>query len=510
MYALRFKLLGVDDGQGNPRTIQVGYRDNLVTIRIGDAERTLTGPQNYRIRYQIYRAVLWEGNQAWTNDHAVLRWNATGTEWKVPIEHAVVGVELPKALPEDEVAYTAWTGRYGALGKDYEVVRPDDRSLRFTTGRLGPGEGITVEVLLPATAVKRASGLKRLGWWLSDNFPYALAPLSLAACVGLWFTRGRDKPGRGTIVVEYDAPDQLRPAEVGTLIDERVDLRDLSATIIDLAVRGYLTIREVKQEGWFSSGTDYEFIKRKEGGDLKAFEKRLFDKLFSSGDEVYLSDLKEKFYTAIPVARRELYRSLTHGHYFDGDPETVRTGFAVLGVVGVLVSAGLLAVLQVMVVGRIFPLPIIVGVVLSLLIVVVTSRYMSRKTKQGRIAWERIKGLEEYIRRAEVDDLKEKDRQGVFEKLLPYAIALNLADRWGHAFEGLYQQPPDWYQTSGPNFSTWYLVNSLDRSVHSMNSVLTSQPRSEGGGGGGGWSSGGFGGGGSSGGGFGGGGGGSW
>ena len=139
---------------------------------------------------------------------------------------------------------------------------------------------------------------------------------------------------------------------------------------------------------------------------------------------------------------------------------------------------------------------------------------MPRRTRKGRVAWERIRGLEEYIRRAEIDDIKAQDRQGVFERLLPVAICLNLSDRWAHAFKGLYVQPPDWYETSDPdNFSMNHFVGSVNNSVGSMNTILPSQPRTESGGSSD-WSSGGFGGdssgGGSSGGGFGGGGSSSW
>ena len=141
---------------------------------------------------------------------------------------------------------------------------------------------------------------------------------------------------------------------------------------------------------------------------------------------------------------------------------------------------------------------------------------MPRKTRKGRIAWEKIAGLQEYIRRAEVDDIQEQERQGIFERLLPYAIIFGLSKRWGKAFENLYREPPDWYQPARPmDFSTWMLVNDIDRSIWMMNQTFPTQPRVEvdtgsGRGGGYGWSSGGFGGGGSSGGGFGGGGGSSW
>ena len=111
-----------------------------------------------------------------------------------------------------------------------------------------------------------------------------------------------------------------------------------------------------------------------------------------------------------------------------------------------------------------------VAAALSAVAVVLTSRYMSRKTRKGRIAWERIAGLEEYIRRAEVDDIKDQERRGVFERLLPYAIVFGLSDRWGKAFADLYRRPPDWYQPAhGDGFSTWVLINDLDRSMWMMN-----------------------------------------
>jgi uncharacterized membrane protein YgcG len=137
-------------------------------------------------------------------------------------------------------------------------------------------------------------------------------------------------------------------------------------------------------------------------------------------------------------------------------------------------------------------------------------------TRKGRIAWEQVAGLEEYIRRAEVDDIQAQDRRGIFERLLPYTIIFGLLSRWAKAFAGLYTQPPDWYQPLDPtNYSTWRFANDIDRSVSSMNQTLPAMPRSTGSsdgptGAGYGWSAGGFSGGGSVGGGFGGGGGGSW
>ncbi len=332
LYDLRFRLLGVSDDRGRDRETKTTYEDNKVRIRIGSADRTVTGRQVYIIRYRVDRAILWEG------DHAVLRWNATGTEWRVPIDEARVDIVLPEPLEGDRISYNAWTGMFGATEKNFTESRPDAETdpLRDRQPR-APARASRSSWSCRPTPSGEPSWLTRFGWWLGDNFVYGLIPLTFALCLGLWYAQGRDVPGRGTIVVEYQPPDDLGPAEVGTLIDEKVDMRDLSATIIDLAVRGYLTIEEVTEEGWLTSSTDYKFTRLKEDEGLKLYERALFDKLFS-GDKktVRLSELKQKFYTAIPKARDHLYRACSARKYFDGSPDTVRTHFLLFG----LVAAG--------------------------------------------------------------------------------------------------------------------------------------------------------------------------
>jgi uncharacterized membrane protein YgcG len=515
-YALRVSMRGVDNGEGQDYRTSVTHEENLMKIKIGSPDFTVQGRQRYRLRYHVERAVLWQGNHAWEQgNNAILRWNATGTEWQVPIDASKVTVHLPRELNDRELVYDAWTGYFGARGKDFSKRAVDAKTLEFITGPLRPREGITVEISMPADAVASPGWGKVLTWWLVDNFAYAIFPATLAFCFLSWFLRGRDLPGTGTIVVNYEAPDALGPAEVGTLVDERVDLRDISATIIDLAVRGYLKIEQVASSSLLSSGGDTRFVKRKGPEGLKDFERKLYDQIFKTGDSVVLSDLSEKFFPVLPRVKKDLYRRLGKASYFDGNPATVRGAFCGLGILLLLAVLGAACLIQFGLIGRVFILPVIVAGVLSLITVLITSRVMPRKTRKGRAAWEKIAGLQEYIRRAEVDDIQEQERQGIFERLLPYAIIFGLSKRWGKAFENLYKEPPDWYQPSRPtDFSTWVLINDMDRSIHRMNQTFPTQPRVQvdtgGGGGGYSWSSGGFGGGGSSGGGFGGGGGSSW
>ncbi len=135
------------------------------------------------------------------------------------------------------------------------------------------------------------------------------------------------------------------------------------------------------------------------------------------------------------------------------------------------------------------------------------AKFMPAKTKTGTAAYMDILGFEEFLNRAEKDQLLRMKDENLFSKFFPYALALNVADNWAKAFEGIYQQPPEWYVSPSGfrTFSPTGFNHSINSTMSSLSSAMFSAPRSSGTGGGG------FsGGGGSSGGGFGGGGGGSW
>ena len=175
-YSLRFDQLEVTDGSGRELSNQVQGRDNSVRIRIGDPQVYLRGPNVYRIRYRIRRAVLWE------DDRAILRWNAVGHEWGVPTRAATVRIEPPEGLAANTVWHDAWTGSWSSRDKDFTATPNPDGSIVYEIGALRPREGVTVEVSLPAAAVPAPGRAQQVGWWLVDNFAYLVWPAVLLAC----------------------------------------------------------------------------------------------------------------------------------------------------------------------------------------------------------------------------------------------------------------------------------------------------------------------------------------
>lgn len=323
----------------------------------------------------------------------------------------------------------------------------------------------------------------------------------------LWHTRGRDPKVREAVTVMYEPPKHgdrpLIPAEVGALIDEKVDSRDITSSIVGLAVKGYIKIEEKKEEGLITDSTDYHLAKMKEPDkELNQFESMLLNYIFpGSMSGRMVSELKNRFYTNLPMLQNTLYDELVKKNYFLRRPDKIRS---------IYIGAGLIVAVLGFFLSMVFASSSLwkgaVAGILFALPVFVFAKAMPAKTRKGAFAYMRILGFQEFMDRAEKDELERIGDKDLFSKFLPYAIALDVVDNWARAFEGIYQDMPSWYVSPGSfrTFSPSLFSRSISSATSSMSSALYSAPRSSGGGGG--FSSGG----GSSGGGFGGGGGGSW
>jgi uncharacterized membrane protein YgcG len=527
-YALRTRVLSVTDGGRAPLRFSAWPEDRNLFIRIGDPDRTVTGKMTYVITYRVQRAI----NRFESHDE--LYWNVTGNEWDWPIHHAGVRVHLPSDIAPEALLHRTFTGRFGSpTTKATERLGP--KTYEAEVSGLLPGEGLTFVVGLPKGVLEPASAFRELWWSAADNaafFLVALVPLlTLAAMLFLYLRYGRD-PGRRTpIMVQYQPPDDLSPAEVGSLLDERIDTPDIVSTAIDLAVRGYLTIQEEEITRFlFLTNRDYRFEKLRPSDEaLQSHERAFHDALFASGDSVLLSSLKNRFYTSIPSIRSALVRQMLAKGLFPRDPARVRDFYR-----GVAVAAGVLPIGLAVVLlssGRVRsflppePAAFFVFGTVCLLFTILAVRLfvnaMPAKTAKGARLARYCLGFQEFVTRVEKDRLERMSKEDptLFERVLPFAVVLGCADEWAERFEGLLTEPPSWYRSSSftpGRFDSRSLVSGLGRSMFSMGSTLTSQPRPSGGGFGGirfgaGRGSSGFrGGGGGSGGGFGGGGGGSW
>ncbi|PIS42125.1 MAG: hypothetical protein COT24_05305 [Candidatus Kerfeldbacteria bacterium CG08_land_8_20_14_0_20_40_16] len=499
-YQLRISNINVVDENGKEYSFAVSYPGKNAEIKIGDADKYVTGQKTYLISYTIARAINF------FDDHDELYWNATGNEWEVAIDNAQAIVKFPQSISVAELQAICYAGALGSTSECQSNYFQENsqgliEGVSFAEKSLYPQEGLTVVTGLPKGILTPPSKWQSFWDLLKDNGILFLPLLVFGLMFYLWNKRGRDPEGKGTIIAQFEPPDNLTPAEVGTIVDEKTDKKDISAEIIYLAVNGYLKIIRKSGKGVFAK-EDYELEKLKESGDLaNEFEKKLMDSFFSDQERVVrLSSLKNKFYKDLEDVKNKIYKSILDKRYFPKNPRNVRAAYIAINILIIFVSLcayGLIGGLGVF------------SFILSAIIVFIYSFFMPAKTKKGVEAKEYILGLKYYLTVAEKDRLKfhnapQKDPQH-FEKLLPYAMVLGVEKEWAKQFEGIYKEPPSWYSDpSGRYFTALYLANSLNGFQNQANTTLASRPSSASGGGSG------FGGGGSSGGGFGGGGGGSW
>jgi hypothetical protein len=438
-------------------------------------------------------------------DHDELYWNVTGDEWDVPIADAQAEISLPNGVTG--LHALAYTGAYGSSAQD-ATVNVEGAIVSIAMKRpLNFHEGLTVVVGWDKGFVREPTPSELVERFLSNNWPLLFPILTFVLMFWLWWSRGRD-PRRNPIAVQFEPPDQLSPGELGALVDTQANMRDITATLVDLAVRGYIQIEEKDSShlGGILKSKDYSFHLLKplaQWNTLKDHEVKLLSGMFSDGadETVDLDELHNHFYTKIPGIKNSLMDSLVEHGYFLHRPDNTRGAWIGIGfVVGVL-----------MVMGGIWlgsnsgmqPLPFFIGGILTGVIIVAFGWFMPAHTTQGMRALENALGFEDFLQRVESDKIERIEKTpALFEKFLPYAMALGVEKKWSAQFQGIYTQPPSWYTGGvyGPNFYPIMLVSNLNMMGVATSATMASAPRSVGGsgfgGGGGGFSGGGFGGGG--------------
>ena len=508
------------DPASTPTDTKVSEVGNLTRIRIGDPDTTVTGQHTYVITYSV------EGALNHFEDHDELFWNGIGTEWDVPIEHGETIVTAPTGITQ----VTCFSGPQGS-SLPCTSSNVDGSTARFSQDGLGPFEGLTVVAAIPVGVVPTPTPVldERLTFATAfDPAPAKIAVGAGVAVVGIaglvaLLRRGRDRRfvgsptdqafgnvtgaeepvplrGRTEGPVEFEPPEGIRPGQLGTLIDEQANLLDVTATIIDLAVRGFILIQEVPGEG-HKHKPDYRLTDLgKSRSELRPYEVMLMDSLFETGSVVELSDLKYKFSAKLTKLRNALYDDAIDEGWFSRRPDHVRLVWRGVGLAVLVVGIGLLVIA----IKNRWGLAAVSVPVIGLLLMLFAGK-MPRRTPKGTAMYSRIEGFRQIFDMGQGVREQFAERQNIFSEYLPFAIVYGCTKKWAKAFEGLdaqvTQSTSSWYMSGHPFTALAFADTMEDFSTTATGTLYASTPSSSGGSG----FSGGF-----SGGGGGGGGGGSW
>ena len=512
----RYYNLGVTSVTDGSRPVEFAVTsasDNEV-IKIGNPSVLVAGKQRYVITYTV------AGAMNSFSDHDELFWNVDGALW--PVSKLGVGatVHLPSTAFQKAACYQGPPGSRESCNH----VDGSDLASFSSTRQLASGEEMSVVVALNkgAVAVPPPMLESRLRQFPQDAFdisPVTVGVSALVLVAGLgfviwnWWIHGRDRAyltqyyltndprehadplfSHQPLVVEFEPPQNLRPAELGLILDERADAKDLTATVVDLAVRGHLTIQEM------SGKSDWTLTwKGSPVAELNVYERTVIDGLFTGRQQVALSTLKGTFRPTLTMAESQMYGDAMARKLFASNPQQTRAAWGCLGVAVILVGvAGALFLGLNFGWGLIGAAIVVTGILLA-----VSSPFMPQRTAAGRDLLQHTLGFRLYMTTAEKYRQQFAAKAEIFTQLLPYAIVFGCVAMWAKAFEGIDTSAGNnWYVGPGP-FQAALLANSLQSMNANISSAISFSPPSSG-------SSSGFGGGGSSGGGGGGGGGGSW
>lgn len=490
-----FEVLGLTRN-GQQEIVSVTGRSNGVRVDFGGDDFLMVPAEyEYALRYRTSRQI------GYFENHDELYWNVTGLGWNFTIERASATVSLPgtvagttaDATVANSITMEGYTGPQGATGQDYSVSINEGQASIRTTSALLPGEGLTLAMTFPKDIVRQPDRVERLRYLLSDNLGVLLA---LAALLGssawlmyAWTRVGRD-PEKGVIFPQYQPPTGLSPASARYILKMGYDDKAFTAAVVNLAVKGYVRISQEKKEFTLESLSSTQA--------LAAGEKAILQTLFSAGSIVELKNENHTVVGGAKSAHRAALRKDYLNTYFRNNGKYLLPSF-VASVLMLPVIAGL---------GAFVPL-VVVLFALTLIVHGIFAWLMKAPTEDGRKLMDALEGFRLYLETAEKDDLNTAHppelTPEVFERFLPYAIALGVEHAWAKKFERVFA---DLEKTRGVSYHPiWYTgvfnashLGDFGTAMGSaMNTAIASAstpPGSASGAGGGGFSGGGGGGGG--------------
>ena len=507
----------VTSPSGADATVQTREESGNLLIRIGSEGRTFTGVQRYRIAYSIRGLLATNQAQSGLDE---FNWNVVGPGWEVPIGEVTASV----TGPVDVQRVACFAGDW--FRSECDNAAFDGRTATFRQVSLGEGNPLQIVAGFPAGTFTGAEPRYTTRFHVGNMFPVTPVTGGLTAVLtvlGLgWLLRrtrrgARDQvylgltPGmtpapnqqvsigegtaRAPVAVQFTPPADARPGELGVLTDHTADNTDITATMMDLAVRGYLTIEQTGKKDW-------TFTRLATSRGLVDYERHLFEGLFREGPVVETDDLKDSSYADLLTGTRSrMYDRVTKElHWFTRNPSTVRT-IAVIGGIGLIgAGAGIGIVLGFVGLGLLG----VAGVLTGIGVLIANNRFGAR-TADGSAVLAQTKGFELYLSTAEADQIRFEEGIDVFSRYLPYAVIFGVAERWTKVFaqleaQGRYTPTTGWYV--GYGYGTMLssdFASSMDRLSSQMSSSLQHATAASsggsgfsggggfGGGGGGGW-----------------------
>ena len=463
---LGYSRTGVTSPTGAPAEQLTTYPSyGVMAVRIGDPDTQVSGTQTYVLTYDVTGVV---NPNVVSSGLDELYWNVIGTGWTIPISNVTVTLTSDVVIASTQCHQGSTFG--GSCGHT-----ASGGSATYTQGSLSPGQGMAIVAGWPAGTFSGAE--PTFTTHETPPPPFELTPFKgsvvggavvLVLVVGLllWW-RGRDQiftavsPGllptahdlhdtrrvrHVPYAVRFSPPDAVSPGMVGTLLDRRADLVDVTATLTDLAVRGLIRFEARKRS---STPRIHKVVADPQG--LAPYERDLFDALFPKGAiKAGTGRLTGRpFGRAVSKARHDLYVAVLDAGWFSSAPDSTKSRLLVAAVIALTSSIITLGV------GAVFGWGLLALPVLLIGVVLFAARWwLPTRTATGSAMLSQTLGFKLYLETAEAGQIAFEEAENIFSRYLPYAIAFGCVDHWVSVFaelvdRGAPMSMPAWYTGAG-------------------------------------------------------------
>ncbi len=476
----KLKILSVTNEQNIVYQYSVSRLNQSLQIKIGDPNTTLTGLQTYKITYNISKVLLSY------QDHEEVYWNVTGSEWDTTLKNVSVTVNSPLAKI---TKVECFAGSLGLKEKDCAAEFDNQKASFTVNNHYSWGKDFTIVLALDKENQLNFPGpVSKAFNALADNWGYLAALMPLLIIFLIWYSKGRDlkyltdnvyiKPESNTsrtvglferehLPLVYSPINGLTPAEIGTIIDEKVDTKDIIAEIVELARLGFLSIKRTQTKKLLRTETEYTFTKKeKDKTILNDYQTFLLEKIFKDGNEITLSKLKNHFYQNLEPFRKKLIGKLTSEKIFEGDPKKARVKWGCLS--AFIVFIGFFAVVSFIVTTANSGPQLLLF--LTIIPIIFLVKNMPRRTAWGHSLYRQIVGLKFYINEGKWrEEISEKNL--FLEEILPLAICLGVVDKLAHDMKTLGIEPPSYLN----GFTTTHFVSEFNHfNSHTLSNLASS------------------------------------
>lgn len=228
---------------GSPEEYHLQDLSNGIRIYLGKKSETVPpGDYTYTLFYTTTRQI------GFFKDHDELYWNVTGNGWSFAMDEASATVVLPQGISNEKISLNGYTGPQGSQATNFTSSIDESAKITFSTTRpLSPGEGLTIVVAWPKGVLVEPSRADRLTYLFQDNPSAAVGVLGLTLLLfyywSVWARVGRD-PAKGTIIPLYSPPDRFSPSATRYVVRMGYDDKTFASAVVSMAVKGFLSIAE--------------------------------------------------------------------------------------------------------------------------------------------------------------------------------------------------------------------------------------------------------------------------